>query len=207
MQFKYNILNGRSTYLLACNEQTYEQYVNPLTEQTFSIKGLTHPFAFHLVLCYQLIISRGAENDKTMRRAMMLEEKYLRGSSKVTYETPDETKHQLQVLHGLFIDLFLGTNANKRHLSTVQYLLRDLDRVKKLQQSIEGGYTIDEYSHQRLVDGFRSLEDLCQYRANRLASRKQRVQNLVGLVWHCRLHLTPMLPADLHLDIQPPRQP
>ena len=113
---------------------------------------------------------------------MMLEEKLLRGSSKVTYETPDETKHHLQVLHGLFLDLSMSINHNKSSISNIQYLLRDLERVKNSPASVDKAHVIDEYSHQRLVDGFRSLEDFCKERANRLASRQQRVQNLVGLV-------------------------
>ena len=203
LQFEYNIFNGQATYLLACNEQTYEQYVAPMAQQCFAVSGRTHPFAVHFVLWSQIIAERGVQNDKTARRTMMLEEKLLRGSSTVTYETPDETKHQLQVLHGLFIDLFLGTNQNKKTLSNIQNLLRNLERVKGFQGSVDGAYVIDEYSHQRLVDGFRSLEDFCKERANRLAARQQRVQNLVGLV-SCRIE--PYIDALLLItdpDLQP----
>lgn len=182
VQFRYNIVTGRATYILACSQQAYRQYASSLKRNLFSSQGRTHPFAVHLILLGQIIIDRGVRNDRSLRRVMMLEEQYLRGDSKVTYEAPDETKHQLQALHGLLLDLALSANENKRHLSSIEHLVQALSRIEKMQQTVVGAYKIDPDSHQRLEDGCRSLKDFCQNRGHRLASRQQRVQNIVSLV-------------------------
>ena len=182
IQFRYNIITGRATYVLACSQQCYRQYVGSLKQNLFSRQGRTHPFAVHLILLGQAIIDRGIRNDRSLRRVMMLEEQYLRGDSKVTYESPDETKHLLQALHGLLLSLALSANENKRHLSSIEHLVQALGRIEKMQQTVGGACKIDADSHQRLEDGCRSLMDFCQNRGHRLASRQQRVQNLVSLV-------------------------
>ena len=182
IQSRFNVSNGQATYMIASNDDAYRQYVAPINEQGFSIDGRTHPFAVHLILLSKAINAQGTENDKSLRRLMMLEEKYLRGSSEVTFDEPRKTKHELQVLHGLLLHLVMSTNKNSKHLSFIKNLILDLERVRKFPESIEGAFVVDPYSHERLVNGFRSLEDYCQNRGNRLASRQQRVQNLVNLV-------------------------
>lgn len=183
VKYTYDITNGRATYLLACDQRSYQQYVAPFKQNLLSIEGNTHPFSFHLILLAEVIVACGSRNDRALRRLMMLEEVYLRGNSTVTFDTPDETKHQLQVLHGLFLGIIINTNENKRHLSTIEDLIRDLDRIEKLQQSEDGAHKIDPYSQQRLVDGFKALKGYCENRGQRLASRQQRVQNLINLVY------------------------
>ena len=207
VQFRYNIITGRATYILACSQQAYRQYVGPLKQNIFSDQGRTHPFAIHLILLGQVIIARGVRNDRSLRRLMMLEEQYLRGDSTVTYETPDETKHQLQALHGLLLDLAMSANENKRHLSSIEHLLQALGRIKEIQQSVVGAYIIEPDSHQRLEDGFRSLKDFCQNRGHRLATRQQRAQNLVSLVQSLRKSLTFPTTDSCYTELQPPRQP
>ena len=183
MKYTYDITRGRATYLLACNQQAYQQYVAPFKQNLVSNEKITHPFSLHLILLAQVVVACGSRNDRALRRLHMLEKIYLRGDSTVTSDTPDETKHQLQVLHGLFLGIVLNANENKRHLSIIEDLMRDLDRIEKLQQSESGAHVIDPYSQQRLVDGFRALKGYCENRGHRLASRQQRVQNLINLVY------------------------
>ena len=186
VQFRYNIITGRATYILACSQRAYRQYVGSLKQNLFSSQGTTHPLAVHLILLGQIIIDRGVRNDRSLRRLMMLEDQYLRGDSTVTFEEPEETKHHLQVLHGLLLDLVMSANENKRHLSSIEHILQALGRIKDMQRTIEGAHVIDPDSHQRLEDGFRSLNDFCQNRGHRLATRQQRAQNLVSLVQSLR---------------------
>ena len=87
--------------MIASSEDAYREYVALINGQELSIDGRTHPFAVHLILLSKVINDQGTENDKSLRRLMMLEEKYLRGSSEVTFDKPKKTKHELQVLHGL----------------------------------------------------------------------------------------------------------
>ena len=204
VQFRYNIITGQATYILACSQQAYRQYVGSLKEK---LKGRTHPFAVHLILLGQIIIARGVRNDRSLRRLMMLEEQYLRGDSKVTNEKPEETKHELQALHGLLLDLVISANENKRHLSSIEHLLKALGRIKEMQQSVKGAYMIDPDSHQRLEDGFRSLKDFCQNRGHRLVTRQQRAQNLVSLVQSLRYLLIFPSAKSCYTDVQSPRQP
>ena len=175
--------------MIASSEDSYRQYVAPINGHEFSIDGRTHPFAIHLIVLAKVINAQGAENDKSLRRLMMLEEKYLRGSSEVTFDEPNTTKHELQVLHGLLLHLVMSTNKNTTHLSFIKNLMLDLERVRKFPESIGGAFVVDPYSHERLVDGFKSFEDYCKNRGNRLSSRQQRVQNLVNLVSVSRHHL------------------
>ena len=182
MHFTYNVCNGQAAYLLACNQKSYHKHIKPLKETSFTVNGQTHPFAVHLILLSQIINTQGMDNDRCLRRLMMLEELYLRGDSKVTYESPDDTKHRLQVLHGLLLHLIMSANKNKKYSSFIDHLLRDLDRIQNLHKTVPEAKKIDTYSHQRLVDAFNSLQGYCQNRGNRLASRKERVQNLIDLV-------------------------
>ena len=207
VQFRYNVITGRATYILACSQTAYRQYVSSLKQNLFCRQGRTHPFAVHLILLGQVIIARGVQNDRSLRRIMMLEEQYLRGDSTVTYEEPNETKHQLQALHGLLLDLVISANQNKLHLSSIEHLDQALVRIKEMQQSVVGAYMIDPDSHQRLEAGFRSLKDLCESRARRLASRHQRAQNLVALVQSLRKFLTCPSTDSCYTDVQSSRQP
>lgn len=183
VKYSYDITSGQATYILACNQQAYQQYVAPFKQNLLSTEQDTHPFSFHLILLAQVVVACGSRNDRALRRLMMLEKIYLRGDSAVTFDTPDETKHQLQVLHGLFLGIVLNANENKRYLSLIEDLMRDLDRIENLQQSESGAHEIDPYSQRRLVDGFKALKGYCENRGHRLASRQQRVQNLINLVY------------------------
>ncbi|KAL9608083.1 MAG: hypothetical protein Q9167_007057 [Letrouitia subvulpina] len=184
LQFQYNIKSGRASYLLACSDTDFEYYVNCLVDKKLPSKYEPHPFSLHLILLFRNVFERNKELDDTLKRLLLLEDRSIAKQTKVTQETGDETKSRLQILHKLFQDILIRDNNNKRHLATIECFLRDLNRLLKITESTPGAHPIDQFDHQRIIDGFYCLKDFCLDRERRLKSRAQRVQNLIALTYN-----------------------
>ena len=145
-------------------------------------QALMHPFALHLVFLFQGALSRSMELQDLFERLLTLETHLLRGDSRVTAETAQETKLHLQTLHGLFREMVAGENVNKMDLATVNCLLSELKRLQMLSHTGQDSYPLDEESHQRVTDGFLYLKSFCEGREVGFANRSRRVEKLIGLV-------------------------
>ena len=163
-----------------------EDDLNYYRDQPPNLEVLTqasmHPFALHLVFLFKGALSRSVELEDLFHRLLTLETHLLRGDSRVTAETAQDTKVHLQILHGLFREMVAGENVNKRFLATANSLLSDLRRLQMLAQTGQDPYPLDEESHQRITDGLLCLKTFCEGREVRLANRSRRVENLIGLV-------------------------
>ena len=167
--------------MLARENDELDHYINTFKERIESVGARSHPFAFHLALLFRDVYSRNAHVGTFLRTLLLLEDQLIFDDTRVTFQDPDETKKQLQQLHSLYQDFIINQNYNNRDVATIKCLLRDLERLDKLQDT-KNTFPIDQYLHQRVIDGFLCLQDFCEDRAVRLASRTQRVQNLIGLV-------------------------
>ena len=179
---QYNVHNGRTSYLLACRDDGDGLAIGSVKEHLEAAGVKPHPFALHLILLFRDVLSRNAHIGTFLQTLLSLEEQLIFDETRVTFQSPDETKKQLQKLHSLFQDFVINQNYNRRDIATIKRMLKDLDRLKKLQEATEGSVPIDEYLHQRITDCFLCLQDFCEDRAVRLESRTKRVQNLIDLV-------------------------
>ncbi|KAL9578563.1 MAG: hypothetical protein Q9212_005636 [Teloschistes hypoglaucus] len=182
LKFLYNVKSGRATYLLACSDKDFEYYAKALDDWKMPDGRRPHPFCIHLMLLFKSVFAWNQELENALGRLLYLENRSIFRSSKVTFESADETKRRLQELHRLFKDVLIRNNTNKRHIEMIGCLTRDLDRIWSTVRSTEDAFPIDEHDHQRIVDGFNCLKDFCLDRERRLTSRAQRVQNLIALV-------------------------
>ena len=182
LRFQYCFQSGRAIYQLFRNDECsrYYQVCPPNLERL--APGTIHPFALHLVFIYKGALARGMEHEEFLRRLLSLEKRLLKGQSRVTAESAQDTKFLLQTLHSLSREMIAGENVNRRDLACVNGMLRDLDRVRSLVYTIKDAHPFDEQSHQRLVDGFLCLKTFCEDREQRLGNRLRRVENLIGLV-------------------------
>ena len=182
LRFQYNLKSGRASYLLACTDDDFQYFATSLTDRKMPANIRPHPFSIHLILLFKSVFERNKELEETLRKLLYLENRSIFQQTKVTFEEADETKLRLQVLHSLFQDILIRDNNNKRHLATIDCLLRDLSRLMETVREDGTAFPIDDHDHQRVVDGFHCLKDFCLDRERRLKSRLQRVQNLIGLV-------------------------
>lgn len=119
-----------------------------------------HPFCIHLILLFKLVLLRGVHLEKLIRTLIVeeggrrgdgaqqqqQEEEeqggggHGNGESGVFVSSTNnkdqsgsdaaETERHLRRLHGLFKDLTVGENVNRREMATVECLLRDLRRLR-----------------------------------------------------------------------------
>ena len=182
VKFQYNVRTGQTSYLLAFGDDQNDLPISSIRKSLNATGSRPHPFAFHLILLFTDVLSRNAHIGTFLQTLLSLEKKLIFDETRVTFQSPDETKKQLQKLHSLFQDFVINQNYNKRDTATVKRIVQDLDRLKKLQDENQGSVPIDEYLHQRIEDSFLCLQDFCEDRCVRLESRTKRVQNLIDLV-------------------------
>lgn len=185
VHFRYNLQNGRASYLLACAEDQFQPYVYLLSDDLINAKAGLHPFAIHLVIFYKHCIERGEIIEELLRSLLAVESEYFSpddDDGNITTQTANETRSRLKELHSLFRNIVIQENNSKGISATLQRLSKDLDRVTALAQSNNGVHNIEPQSHSRIVDGFLYLQDIYQDRATRLSTRKERVQNSVAYV-------------------------
>ncbi|KAL8667761.1 MAG: hypothetical protein Q9168_007192 [Polycauliona sp. 1 TL-2023] len=182
LTFAYNLATGRASYLLACSDKDFESYLEALGDRKVPASRQPHPFSLHLILLFKSVLNKNEELEESLRRLLLYEDRSIFRRSKVTFESGDATKQRLQELHSLFKELLLGDNSNKRYIASIDSLMRDLTRLQKTIKSTGHALEIDEYSHQRMMDGFRCLKSFCLDRDRRIDTRLQRVRNLIALV-------------------------
>ena len=83
----------------------------PFRQNLLSSERSAHSFSFHLVPLAQMVITCGSGNDRALRQLMILEKISLQGDSTITFDTPDETKHQLQVFYRLSKNVYVGLGS------------------------------------------------------------------------------------------------
>ncbi|KAL8731095.1 MAG: hypothetical protein Q9166_003623 [cf. Caloplaca sp. 2 TL-2023] len=184
LSFSYDLNTGRATYLLACADKDFEYYKKALGDQRLPAGRRSHPFSIHLILLFKGVLARNEELEGALRKLLLFEDRSIFRRSKVTFESGDDTKRRLQELHSLLKEVLIRDNDNKRYIATTESLIRDLDRLQQAVKTIPGAFPIDEYDHQRMVDGFHCLKSFCLDRERRLETRLQRVQNLIALTYN-----------------------
>lgn len=142
-----------------------------------------HPFTVHLLFMYSFIRKRNLALDTGLRRLVAAEHKLLWNSlpERATMRA-EESKAELQSLHDLSQGWIVLEHYNNREQSTIDNLLRDLDRLRAETTKIPASYPIDLETHERIKDALLCLKDFYKDRGGRLNNRKQRVQNLIALV-------------------------
>ncbi|KAL8676629.1 MAG: hypothetical protein Q9186_006877 [Xanthomendoza sp. 1 TL-2023] len=160
----------------------FESYKEVIGDPQVPAGRRPHPFSIHLVLLFKGVLARNEEVEEALRKMLLLEDRSIYRRSKVTFESGDDTKRRLQELHSLFQEMLIRKGSNQRYMAIADSLIRDLDRLQKAVQSTRGALPIEEYEHQRMLDGFQCLKSFCLDRECRLETRLQRVQNLIALV-------------------------
>ncbi|KAL8855764.1 MAG: hypothetical protein Q9178_007582 [Gyalolechia marmorata] len=185
LSFCYNLVTGHASYLLACsNEEDFEYYKGALDNRKLPVGRYLHPFSIHLFLLFKGVLAKSEAIEDTLRRLRIYESRSIYQSSKVTFETGDETKLRLQELHSLFKELVIRENNNKRYIASIESLICDLHRLQKAIKSTKGSLQIDDYDHQRMLDGFHCLKSFCLDRERRIATRSRRAENLIALTYN-----------------------
>ncbi|KAL8772244.1 MAG: hypothetical protein Q9209_002456 [Squamulea sp. 1 TL-2023] len=168
----------------ACSNIDFECYIRALSDRKLPKGRYPHPFSIHLILLFEGVLARNEELEDVLRRLLLLEDRSIYRRSKVTFESGDDTKGRLQELHSLLKELLIRDNSNKRYIASIESLILDLARLQKTIKSTAGIFQIDDYDHQRMLDGFFCLKTFCLDRERRLATRLQRVQNLIALTYN-----------------------
>ena len=173
--FGYNFLTGQSTYLLS--------KATPPDLSKVAGAGLRrlHPFTVHLVLLSSEITSRMTPMADTLDKMLDVEKRLLE-SHLPTFLSAKMLKTDLQNLHGISRLLIVCAHRTARDLSNLEKLLRDLERYEREIQRNPTYFPIDSYVHERMRDGFLSLQDACVNIDRRLENRMKRVSNLIALV-------------------------
>ncbi|KAL8912554.1 MAG: hypothetical protein Q9172_007488 [Xanthocarpia lactea] len=182
LSFSYNLVTGHASYLLACSNKDFEYYKRALDNRKLPAGRHPHPFGIHLFLLFKGVLIRSEAIEDALRKLLIYEDRSIFQRSKVTFESGDETKHRLQELHSLFKELKIRENNNKRYIASIEFLISDLHRLQKAIKSTAGSFQIDDYEHQRMLDGFHCLKSFCLDRERRIATRSRRVENLIALV-------------------------
>lgn len=97
----------------------------------------------------------------------------------------EKFRQQTQESHELSRSMVITEHYNDRDLSNLRSLMVNMERLEKEGEKLgdgEGQSAVDVEAQERLRDGLTCLLDFCMDRAMRVANRKQRVQNLIGLV-------------------------
>ena len=116
-----------------------------------------------------------------LKSLLLIEDSLLAGSL-MAMKSLDQFRQQAQELHELSRSMIISEHYNDRDLSNLRNLLGDMERLEKEGNKLGGGCEVDFDSHERMKDGLLCLLDFCMDRTRRLNNRKQRVQNLIGLV-------------------------
>ncbi|KAL8692420.1 MAG: hypothetical protein Q9224_003962 [Gallowayella concinna] len=162
----------------------FESYQEAIGDPQVPTGERPHPFSIHLILLFKGVLARNEELEEALRKMLLLEDRSIYRGSKVTFESGDDTKRRLQELHSLFQEMLIRKGSNQRYMAIADSLIRDLDRLQKAVQSTRGALPIEEYEHQRMLDGFQCLKSFCLDRECRLETRLQRVQNLIALTYN-----------------------
>lgn len=131
---------GRATYLLACSDGNFEYYAKALEDWKMPVGRQPHPFSVHLILLFKNVFAINKELEDSLGRLLYLENRSIFRPSKVTFESADDTKCRLQVVHSLFKDVLIRSNVNKRHIEVIDCLTRDLNLVLTTVQSTQGTF-------------------------------------------------------------------
>ena len=167
--FGYNFRTGQSTYLLS------KATLPDLSKVAGAGLRRLHPFTVHLVLLSSEITARMIPMAETLD--MMLDvEKRLLETNLTTFLGAKMLKRDLQKLHGISRLLIVCAHRTGRDLSNLEKLLRDMERNPTTY------FPMDSYVHERVKDGFLSLQDACVNIDRRLENRMKRVSNLIALV-------------------------
>lgn len=114
IQFRYNIQNGRATYLLACQDEEVQYHIRLLKQNLNRSKNDLHPFVIHLVLFYQPV-KRGEIIEDSLRDLLKIEKEHFSSDDwTVTSQNASETKDRLKDLHRLFRNIIIQENHCKR---------------------------------------------------------------------------------------------
>ncbi|KAL8813248.1 MAG: hypothetical protein Q9223_007087 [Gallowayella weberi] len=144
LSFSYSFSSGRATYLLACSDEEFQSYKEAIGDQKLPEGERPHPFSIHLVLLFKGVVARNEELETALRRLLLFEDRSIFRRSRVTFESPDDTKGRLQELHSLFKEMLIRKNSNTRYIAITDALIRDLDRLQKAVQSTTGALPIDD---------------------------------------------------------------
>ena len=111
-------------------------------------------------------------------------------------------RKDVQALHKLERYFIVSVHRTGRDLANIDNLLRDLDRFARIYKAgvkSKAGYEpLDMHLHDRIKDAFLSLKDACNNILRRLAWRRQRAQNFIGLV-NKTFHLLLLSTANIAL--------
>ena len=174
--FGYNFRTGQSTYLLS--------KATPPDLSKVAGAGLRrlHPFTVHLVLLSSEITARMIPMAETLDTMLDVERRLLE-SNLPTFLSAKMLKTDLQKLHGISRLLIVCAHRTGRDLSNLEKLLYDMKRYEReIQRNSTTYFPIDSYVHERMRDGFLSLQDACFNIDRRLENRMKRVSNLIALV-------------------------
>lgn len=177
LTFSYDLITGRAAYLLACSDSDSECYVKGLGDRKLPAGRQPHPFGIHLILLFKAVLNSNEKLKDVFRGLILCEDRSIFQRSKVTFESGDATKRRLQELHSFSRELFMCDNTNKRYIASVESLMRDLERLHKAIRSTAQALPIDEYDHQRMVDGFHYLRSFCFDRERRINTRLQSAKS------------------------------
>ncbi|KAK0118526.1 hypothetical protein ONS96_011622 [Cadophora gregata f. sp. sojae] len=179
--FRYSFRREKAIYIFRNSSQTTEHAIRGFCELIQQREETVHPFALHLVILQDSIGPREEIMTFDLKSLLLIEDSLLKGSL-MAMQSLDEFRQQTQELHELSRSMIIIEHYNDRDISNLRNLLRDMERLAKEGNRLGGEYEVDFDSHERMNDGLLCLLDFCIDRARRLSNRKQRVQNLIGLV-------------------------
>jgi len=138
--------------------------------------------AIHLAIMHHAIHSTSTNYDLALQALLAIESQLLNGSL-VASHAEGYTGEYTQRLHELSRQMVILDHYNDRNTATVTKLIKETSRIQEETEKLRDSHHIDAEPLERLRDGLLCLEDFCIDRARRLQNRKQRVQNLIALVF------------------------
>ena len=176
---RYSFLTGQTTYLVVRS--------NPpnLSSLPSGHVPRFHPFTIHLALLAEEIETRTQDIKDRLTDMLAIETRLIENPNMGELNA-DDLRKDVQALHKLERYFIVSVHRTGRDLSNINNLLRDLDRFARMYKvgvTSKAGYEpLDMHLHDRIKDAFLSLRDACNNILRRLAWRRQRVQNFIGLV-------------------------
>ncbi|PVH73623.1 hypothetical protein DL98DRAFT_519816 [Cadophora sp. DSE1049] len=181
--FRYSFRTKKSIYILGNTPRATETILRRFCELAQERGEELHPFAFHLVILQDAIRSRDPNMAYNLKSLLLIEDLLLEGSL-MTTQSLDKFRQQTQELHEMSRSMIITEHYNDRYLSNLRNLMRDMEGLENEGKRLSEGCEVNYDSHERTKDGLLCLLDYCMDRARRLNNRKQRVQNLIGLLYN-----------------------
>lgn len=184
---KYNARTGSAVYLIVNAKRGLKDYLNYFSFASTEMT-LLHPMAIHLAIMYDNIHSTSTEHEQFIISLNAIEKQLLTGSPVASHTELSIAEgyysKYTQSLHLLSRQMIIEDNCTGRSTATLTRLIKDTEKILQETEKLRDTQQIDIERLERVRDGLLCLEDFCIDRARRLQNRKQRVQNLIALIYN-----------------------